>query len=206
MGAFEVQPTAPELPGDYNLDSTVDTSDYVMWRSALGSSIAAYSGADGNGNGTVDQPDCDVWRAHFGMTLPPLDAGSGATAAAALAVNVEPSGIRPDDAGSMLPAPSAREVTATASDAVFEMFGQPTPSRTVAAKKVLPKAAIEASASDPLLQVRLTGDDQQQSHDSAIAETLPLQDTDVPSELTVDRRDKWHRVARESFKLSPIVS
>ena len=38
-GSVSIQPTAPELQGDFNLDSAVDTSDFVMWRSALGSSI-----------------------------------------------------------------------------------------------------------------------------------------------------------------------
>ena len=175
MGAFELQPTAPELPGDYNLDGTVDTSDYVMWRSALGSSIAPYSGADGNGNGVVDQPDCDVWRAHFGMTLPPLDAGRGAAAAAALAEPVtqlaivasQPSAL-PGGSAAAAPAvnlaPSnsvargrskraaiaVRAGLAPPADAVFTMFGQRTSARPMAAvvRTALRNTTVDAAHSD----------------------------------------------------------
>lgn len=67
IGAFELQVTAgPTLYGDYNLDQVVDAADYVLWRKTLGTSVAAYVGADGNGNGAVDAADYDVWRGHFG--------------------------------------------------------------------------------------------------------------------------------------------
>jgi T5SS/PEP-CTERM-associated repeat protein len=46
----------PDLPGDFNLDGTVDAADYVVWRKTDGTP-AGY----------------DVWRAHFGQT-----AGGGA--------------------------------------------------------------------------------------------------------------------------------
>jgi hypothetical protein len=60
---------APPLPGDYNLDNVVDAADYVVWRKVLGTSVARYSSADGDGNGLVDQADHGVWRSHFGMTV-----------------------------------------------------------------------------------------------------------------------------------------
>jgi hypothetical protein len=63
-------PAPPALPGDYNQDRSVDAADYVLWRRALGTSVAAYSGADGSGNGIVDQADHGVWQAHFGQTMP----------------------------------------------------------------------------------------------------------------------------------------
>jgi hypothetical protein len=68
--------------GNYNLDSAVDAADYTVWRDTLDSAVAAYSGADGDGDGTIDQDDYDVWKAHFGETVPP-GAGSGAQSVAA---------------------------------------------------------------------------------------------------------------------------
>jgi hypothetical protein len=66
------------LVGDYNRDDNVDAADYAVWRKTLGTTgIAAYSGADGDGDGSVAQEDYGVWRSHFGYTLPP---GSGAIA------------------------------------------------------------------------------------------------------------------------------
>ena len=76
------------LPGDYNNNGTVDAADYSVWRDALGSHVANYSGADGNGNGVVDTADYDIWRSHFGMTLPEPTAGSGAAAPTSSAVAI----------------------------------------------------------------------------------------------------------------------
>lgn len=53
--------------GDYNQDRTVDAADYPVWRDSFGASVAAFAGADGNGNGVVDQADYDVWKANFGI-------------------------------------------------------------------------------------------------------------------------------------------
>jgi Type I phosphodiesterase / nucleotide pyrophosphatase len=55
------------LPGDYNLDGTVDAADEVLWRTTTGSKTDLR--ADGNHNGRVDQADYDLWRAHFGQTI-----------------------------------------------------------------------------------------------------------------------------------------
>jgi hypothetical protein len=80
IGAFEVQQfiPPPSLPGDYNLNSTVDAADYVVWRKTLGTSgVPAYSGADGDGDATIDQGDYGVWRSQFGSTLPLARDGSG---------------------------------------------------------------------------------------------------------------------------------
>lgn len=48
------------LAGDYNLDGTVDSADYVVWRKGLGT--------------TYTQDHFNIWRAHFGQT-----AGGGAS-------------------------------------------------------------------------------------------------------------------------------
>ncbi len=53
----------PALPGDYNLDHTVNAADYVLWRNSLGQTgLQPYSGADGNGDGKITADDYDVWR------------------------------------------------------------------------------------------------------------------------------------------------
>jgi hypothetical protein len=71
MGAIELAPPGPALPGDYNLNGVVDAADYVLWRKALGSSVPQYSGADGDGDEMIGEGDYGVWRANFGNALPP---------------------------------------------------------------------------------------------------------------------------------------
>lgn len=48
-----------ELLGDYNGNGSVDTADYIMWRSG---SLAA----DGDDNNSVNNDDYNLWRGHFG--------------------------------------------------------------------------------------------------------------------------------------------
>jgi hypothetical protein len=83
IGAFELQPLPAVFFGDYNQNGEVDAADYVVWRKTLGTNVAAYSSADGDGDGVIDQDDYGVWRAHFGETLPPPGAGSGAVISSA---------------------------------------------------------------------------------------------------------------------------
>lgn len=64
-----VSSTAPQLPGDFNLDGAVDSGDYLAWRKTSGTVVAPYAGADGSGNGIVGPEDYGVWRAHFGERL-----------------------------------------------------------------------------------------------------------------------------------------
>ncbi len=54
------------IPGDYNLDGTVDAADQVICKRAQGSTTDLR--ADGNHDGRVDQADLDLWRANFGKT------------------------------------------------------------------------------------------------------------------------------------------
>ena len=79
--SFTVAIPPPQLPGDYNLNGEVDTSDYIVWRKTLGNAVTTFSGADGNGDGTIGPEDYDVWRANFGNTLPALAAGNDASVA-----------------------------------------------------------------------------------------------------------------------------
>jgi uncharacterized delta-60 repeat protein len=57
----------PQLPGDYNLDGSVDGADYVMWMKLAGStSVPPYSSANGNSDTVIDDADRGVWVANFG--------------------------------------------------------------------------------------------------------------------------------------------
>jgi hypothetical protein len=63
---FDIQLSPISLPGDFNNDSVVDTSDYVVWRNGLGT--------------TYSSADYQVWRSHFGQSA----AGSGTSSFAAV--------------------------------------------------------------------------------------------------------------------------
>jgi hypothetical protein len=76
IGAVEMKPAGPTLTGDYNLNHSVDAADYVLWRKTNGTSVAQYSGADGDGNSAVNANDYTVWRGRFGNASP--GAGSAA--------------------------------------------------------------------------------------------------------------------------------
>jgi hypothetical protein len=54
------------IPGDFNADGTVDSADYLMWRSAFGTNRAD---ADGNGDGFIDAADYVVWRDNLSTNL-----------------------------------------------------------------------------------------------------------------------------------------
>jgi hypothetical protein len=66
---LSVSTTVQLLSGDYNLDGSVDASDYVVWRNAVGQ-FGTGLAADGNGDGLVDIGDFTVWRSNFGSTGP----------------------------------------------------------------------------------------------------------------------------------------
>jgi hypothetical protein len=53
------------MPGDYNLDGSVDTADSLVWKKLKGSNNPR---ADGNRDGKVDQADYDLWKAHVGQS------------------------------------------------------------------------------------------------------------------------------------------
>ncbi|HVT28324.1 MAG TPA: Ig-like domain-containing protein, partial [Lacipirellulaceae bacterium] len=76
--------TVVPLPGDYNLDNTVDSQDYQTWRSNFGATSGPALAADGSGNGIVDAADYVLWRKHAST------GGAGAGSAAAAASNLAP--------------------------------------------------------------------------------------------------------------------
>jgi hypothetical protein len=75
--AWWTDPT-PLVPGDYNLDGTVDAADYQVWRSDFGNSteISPLIHGDGNADGTVDAADYAIWRNHVGESWSGLGSGS----------------------------------------------------------------------------------------------------------------------------------
>jgi hypothetical protein len=74
---FKLSPSVTAVAGDYNSNGKVDAADYVLWRSTLGQSVTAGTGADGNADGTITQDDYGFWRARFGNI-----SGSGSLAPA----------------------------------------------------------------------------------------------------------------------------
>jgi hypothetical protein len=80
-----VAPTAAlaSIPGDFNLDGTVDAADYTVWRDHLGTTFAA---ADANFDGQVTTADHALWKSHFGFSL----AGSGFASQAMQSIVPEP--------------------------------------------------------------------------------------------------------------------
>src|SRR3954468_18861764 len=57
------------VTGDYNRNDAVDAADYVLWRKTRLQVVVANSGADGNGDAFVDQSDYNIWRSGAGNTL-----------------------------------------------------------------------------------------------------------------------------------------
>jgi hypothetical protein len=65
IGALELQ-----LPGDYNGDRVVNSADYTAWRNAVGTQVAPFAAADGNGSTWIDMGDYHVWKQNYGQVLP----------------------------------------------------------------------------------------------------------------------------------------
>jgi hypothetical protein len=63
----------PLVPGDYNLNGTVDQADFNLWKATFGTTVFHGTGADGNNNGVVDSADFTVWQDNIGQSAP----GSG---------------------------------------------------------------------------------------------------------------------------------
>ncbi len=54
-----------KVAGDFDDDGDVDGADFLDWQRQFGSTVTAFSGADGNGNGMVDAADYVIWRKNF---------------------------------------------------------------------------------------------------------------------------------------------
>jgi hypothetical protein len=69
FGTITVHANPILLMGDYNLDTIVDTADYVVWRKSVGDVVPRCSGGDANCNGFVENLDIHPWKASYGHTL-----------------------------------------------------------------------------------------------------------------------------------------
>lgn len=58
---------ATYLPGDYDLNGTVNAADYTVWKAAFNSTTSPF--VDGNRNGLVDAADYTIWRDHLGQSF-----------------------------------------------------------------------------------------------------------------------------------------
>jgi hypothetical protein len=103
IGAVEMVAPGPALPGDYNLNQSVDAGDYVLWRKTTGGSVTqAYAGADGDGNTVINEGDYAVWRSYFGSTSGTGEGGAAVSAAQTSAVSGIAMESESDDARTLL--------------------------------------------------------------------------------------------------------
>ena len=56
------------VKGDYNLDGSVDSADYVVWSKNRGKTNAKVTDGDGDADTVVDDDDYYVWRTNYGKT------------------------------------------------------------------------------------------------------------------------------------------
>jgi arylsulfatase A-like enzyme len=86
------QGNPPLVPGDFNLDGSVDAADYVLWRFDVRQTTVGQLRSDANGDGIVDDVDYQVWRRNFGRTAGnPLQQSESPKVSGALAESVAPS-------------------------------------------------------------------------------------------------------------------
>ena len=111
------------LPGDFNRDSVVDSSDYVLWKREFGTRGLTLA-SDANRDGVVDMADFVVWRNNLGattlatpatITLPPLPASAepssiGSTASEVPAVDNATSPVADDAESTAADTPSSAKV------------------------------------------------------------------------------------------------
>ena len=75
--------TLVAVGGDYDHNGKVEPADYLVWKSTFGTTVTAFTDADGNGNGVVDAADYTIWRNSLGRTaLPASGGGAGVVGAA----------------------------------------------------------------------------------------------------------------------------
>jgi hypothetical protein len=61
-------PSLATLPGDFNLDGSVDGGDFITWQRNNGKTNAKYWEGDADFDGDVDGADEAIWQANYGHT------------------------------------------------------------------------------------------------------------------------------------------
>jgi autotransporter-associated beta strand protein len=87
-GRLQVTTFIAPIPGDFNGDGVVDSSDLTAWQGGYGMAGAGTENGDADGDGVVDGGDFLTWQQNAGATSSPAAAASAAAvpepAAAAL--------------------------------------------------------------------------------------------------------------------------
>jgi CSLREA domain-containing protein len=68
IGAYESQPAAGLLNGDFDGDGDVDGRDFLTWQRGVGTTPADKADGDATGNNVVDSQDLAVWQATYGQS------------------------------------------------------------------------------------------------------------------------------------------
>jgi hypothetical protein len=66
------------LPGEFNLDRTVNAADYTIWRNFLGTNFDLNGNGDETGDSEriVDRVDYEYWKLHYGESSPSDSGGT----------------------------------------------------------------------------------------------------------------------------------
>ncbi len=68
IGAYESQPAAGLLNGDFDGDGDVDGRDFLIWQRGAGTTPADKAYGDATGNNVVDSQDLAVWQETYGQS------------------------------------------------------------------------------------------------------------------------------------------
>jgi hypothetical protein len=156
---------------DFNGDTTVNNSDYVVWRNNAGmTSGAAQSQGDANGDGAVDNTDYGIWRSQLG-TSHSAGGSTVAASASAAAFAISAFGAAPEvlETSSAAPSDEAR-ATSSVHSAAFEAFAIEQPERRFIRHAAIPRESPVSVRSGGELKSLLNVATRPATQDAAAAE------------------------------------